>query len=128
MPVIDWPIHEASQMVVISSSSEFEKTNVRTPPTRAHSGESASAWRPIFCSSSSSVPSLPGSLDSGEPRWISQTVKRMKSVNWRYSDCQFSSTATPKFDEVTYEIQATASSLCVICSALNSCQPAIDCS
>jgi hypothetical protein len=40
-------------------------------------------------------------LDSGEPRWTSHTVNRMKSVNWRYSDSQFSSTATPKFDEVT---------------------------
>jgi hypothetical protein len=32
-------------------------------------------------------------LDSGEPFWMNQTVSRMKSVNWRYSDCQFSVTA-----------------------------------
>ena len=36
------------------------------------------------------APPCPSSFDSGEPRWSSQTVSRMNSVNWRYSDCQFS--------------------------------------
>ena len=39
------------------------------------------------------------SFDSGEPRWSSHTVNRIMSVNWRYSDCQFSITSTPKSDE-----------------------------
>ena len=29
-------------------------------------------------------------LDSGEPFWTNQTVAKTNSVNWRYSDCQFS--------------------------------------
>ncbi|HET8592586.1 MAG TPA: hypothetical protein VFL56_02900, partial [Solirubrobacterales bacterium] len=37
-----------------------------------------------------SRPCLPGSFDSGEPRSTSQIVASMKSMNWRYSDCQFS--------------------------------------
>jgi hypothetical protein len=46
-------------------------------------------------------PSSPGCFDSGEPFWMNQTVSRMNSVNWRYSDCQFSVTAWAKLDVVT---------------------------
>ena len=67
---------------------------------RAHRGESSCAWAPTSCSSSDSPPSLPTSLDSGEPFCTNHTVKRMKSVNCRYSDCQFSVTAWAKLDDV----------------------------
>jgi hypothetical protein len=40
-------------------------------------------------------------LDSVEPRCTSHTVPRMKSVNCRYSDCQFSMTSTAYADDVT---------------------------
>jgi hypothetical protein len=40
-------------------------------------------------------------LDSGEPFWTNHTVATMKSVNCRYSDCQFSITACPKSAETT---------------------------
>jgi len=99
--VIACPSHEASQIAPITRSSEFEYTRVRQPPMRAQAGASASAWRPNFWSASDSVPASSGFLDSGEPRWMSQTVAKMNSENCRYSDCQFSSTSTPKSDERT---------------------------
>src|SRR4051812_7661025 len=100
-PATDWPIHDHSQTVPITSSSEFEYRKVRTPPAFAQLGDSAVACSPTFCSSSDSRPTLAGSLDSGDPRWISHTVPRMNSVNWRYSDCQFSSTSTAKDEDRT---------------------------
>jgi hypothetical protein len=39
-------------------------------------------------------------LDSGEPFCTNHTVNKIKRVNWRYSDCQFSVTACAKLDEV----------------------------
>ena len=71
------------------------------PATLAQPGEFCWACGPTFCRWSDSPPALSSSFDSGEPRWSSQTVSRMKSVNWRYSDCQFSITALPKSDETT---------------------------
>ncbi len=71
------------------------------PSTLAQRGEFCCACGPTFCLSSDSRPALSSSFDSGEPRCSSQTVNRMNSVNWRYSDCQFSITAFPKSDETT---------------------------
>ena len=73
----------------------------RRPWTLAQLGERASACAPTRCSSSDPRPGLSSSFDSGEPRCRSQIVVRMNSVNWRYSDCQFSSTAVPNADETT---------------------------
>ena len=50
---------------------------MRHPPAAAHAGESGRANRPTSCSSSLSLPSLPGFLDSEDPRWTSQTVRAM---------------------------------------------------
>ena len=58
---------------------------------------------PSFCFSSDSRPTSSGRFDSLEPRWTSQIVARMKSENWRNSDCQFSITDPPKSVEVTYD-------------------------
>src|SRR3954469_10274857 len=99
-PATAWAAHVDSQIAPMTSASELEYRAVRRPPTCAHRGESSSAWRPTFCSFSDSPPSLPGGLDSGEPRWTNQTVSRMYSVNWRYSDCQFSITSAMNDDEV----------------------------
>ena len=71
------------------------------PATFAQRGEFCCACGPTFCDWSDSRPALSSGFDSGEPRCTSQTVSRMKSVNWRYSDCQFSITALPKSDERT---------------------------
>jgi len=57
------------------------------------------AYAPTFCRWSDSRPPWSSSFDSGEPRWSSHTVNRIMSVNWRYSDCQFSITSTPKSEE-----------------------------
>lgn len=65
----------------------------------AQSGDSLSACSPTFCSSSDSRPCSPGFFDSGEPRSTNQIVASMKSMNCRYSDCQFSITALPKSEE-----------------------------
>src|SRR3954451_23882985 len=112
-PVTADAAHDASQMSVMTVTSEREKSPVRHPP-RAHRGESASACSPTCCSSSDSTPSSPGSLDSVDPRWTSQTVARMYSVNCRYSDCQFSMTSTQKAEEVTYRGSESVGSLCAI--------------
>ena len=71
------------------------------PRARAHFGESWSACSPIFWSASDWVPTSSTFLDSGEPFCTNQTVATMKSVNWRYSDCQFSITAWPKSADTT---------------------------
>jgi hypothetical protein len=71
------------------------------PSTFAQRGEFCCAYGPTFCASSDSSPALSSSFDSGEPRWRSQTVSKTNSVNWRYSDCQFSITAFPNSDETT---------------------------
>src|SRR3954447_25575017 len=89
-----------SQIEAMTSTSELEYTRVRHPPAAAHFGESGLACSPTFCSASDSPPSLPRSLDSGEPFWTSHTVTSAKSVNCRYSDCQFSITSTAKDDDV----------------------------
>ena len=73
---------------------------MRQPPALAHLGESGLTCSPTSCCSSDWAPSSPGCLDSGEPFWMNQTVSRMNSVNWRYSDCQFSVTACAKLDVV----------------------------
>src|SRR4051812_11439047 len=99
-PVTACATHEPTQIAVITISSEFEYTRVCHPPAFAHFGESGSAYSPIFWSSSDSPPALPSSLDSVEPRSTSHTVPRMNSVNWRYSDCQFSMTSTTNDDDV----------------------------
>ena len=91
---------------------------MRRPPTFAHSGESGSACSPIFCCSSDSCPASSGFFDSVDPRWISQIVARMKSVNWRYSDCQFSITSTQKTDEATYRPSVSGSAWWATCSWL----------
>jgi hypothetical protein len=78
----------------------LENSHRRQPPASAHFGESSSAYRPTFWSRSDSAPTLSSSLDSGDPFCTSQTVRKMNRKNWRYSDCQFSSTSTPKLAEV----------------------------
>jgi hypothetical protein len=47
------------------------------------------------------VPTASSFFDSVDPFWTSHTPVRMKIVNCRYSDCQFSITAWPNDDEVT---------------------------
>ena len=89
-PVTDWASHDQSQIVAMTRTSELEYTQSRQPPALAQRGESGLACLPSICCSSLSPPSSPGCLDSVEPFWMNQTVSRMKSVNWRYSDCQFS--------------------------------------
>jgi hypothetical protein len=42
----------------------------------------------------------------------------MKSMNWRYSDCQFSITACPNADEVRYLPREIVGSPCATCSWL----------
>jgi hypothetical protein len=84
---------EAKKIAVITMRSELEKTLVRNPPTFAHAGEFRWACGPISCLWSDSSPMSSGFFDSFEPRWTSQTVAMMKTVNWRNSDCQFSITA-----------------------------------
>src|SRR3954469_20549204 len=76
-PVTDWPNQDNSQIVTIAISSEFEYSRVVRPPAAAQRGESGRACSPTSWSSSDSPPSLPSSLDSGEPRWRNQTVSRM---------------------------------------------------
>jgi hypothetical protein len=57
----------------------------------------------------------------------------MNSTNWRYSDCQFSISACPKLEDVTYRPRDSVSGCwsinraCAISSLLYSCQPAIAC-
>jgi hypothetical protein len=48
----------------------------------------------------------------------------MKSVNCRYSDCQFSITPTPNSDEVRYRINEILGSPWRSCSSLKSACPA----
>jgi hypothetical protein len=105
--------------------SERENSAVRQPPVRAHVGDSSSACGPTCCSSSDSVPSLPGSLESEEPRCTSQTVAKTYRENCRYSDCQFSMTSTPKDDEVTWSRKDTVGRPFATCRALWSAVPAI---
>src|SRR3954454_13673354 len=99
-PVTDCPNHDSSQIVAITITSEFEYSAVRSPLVRAHRGESDRACSPTSWSSSDSGPASSSCFDSGEPFCTNQTVSRMYSVNCRYSDCQFSSTALPKADDV----------------------------
>src|SRR3954447_22178764 len=61
--------------------SDHEYTFVRTPPARAHAGDSSSAYRPTFWSWSLSRPDSSTALDSGEPRCTNQTVAAMYSRN-----------------------------------------------
>src|SRR3954447_7063613 len=99
-PVIAWANQVAGQMLVIVISSECEYSHRRRPAIFAQRGESGLACSPIIWSSSDSRPSLPSCLDSVEPFCTSQTVNSTKSVNCRYSDCQFSMTSTQNEDEV----------------------------
>ena len=85
----------------MTATSEFSYSVLLTPDTVAQPGESARAWRPTRWSSSDSPPPWSSDFDSGEPFWSSHTVSRMKSVNCRYSDCQFSITAAAYAEEVT---------------------------
>src|SRR6476659_10471575 len=57
--------------------SELEYRAVRQPPARAHLGEFLLACAPSFCCWSSSPPLSSTGLDSGDPRWTSQTVRTM---------------------------------------------------
>src|SRR3712207_3835246 len=82
-PATDCANQDQSQIVAITMTSELEYSARRQPRARAHFGESGRACSPTNCSSLDSPPSSPTALDSGEPFWTSQTVKRMKSVNWR---------------------------------------------
>lgn len=91
---------------------------MRHPPTRAHSGESGCACSPTSCFSSESVPSSPGFFDSDDPRCTSQIVSRMKSVNSRYSDCQFSAMSTAKEEDVTYRSHEISCSPAVLAAWL----------
>src|SRR5919109_2052965 len=94
-PVTEWANHEPIQIVPMTIRSEFEYRNSLMPRVFAHFGEEACACSPIFWSRSDSRPTLSGSFDSGDPFCTNQTVATMKSVNCRYSDCQFSITAWP---------------------------------
>src|SRR3954452_5436757 len=100
-PAIPWAGHVDSQMLRMTRTNEFEYTAVRQPPTFASLGEFGLACAPIICFSSVSTPSSPGCLDSVDPRCTNQTVASTYSVNWRYSDCQFSITSAMNDDDVT---------------------------
>jgi hypothetical protein len=50
----------------------------------------------------------------------SQIVARMNSENWRYSDCQFSSIATPKLDETMNRPKEIGSPSCATRTSLYS--------
>jgi hypothetical protein len=67
----------------------------------AHFGPSSGAYPSSFCFCFDSSPTSSSGFDSFDPFWTSQIVARMKSVNWRNSDCQFSSTLPPKSGEKT---------------------------
>src|SRR3954469_10119784 len=99
-PATDCANQDQSQIVAITMTSELEYNASRRPRTLAQLGESCLACSPTSCSSSDSPPSWPTSWDRGEPFWTSHTVRRMNSVNWRYSDCQFSVTACAKLEVV----------------------------
>src|SRR5215210_1216500 len=90
---------EAKKIAVIASSSEFSYTRRRQSFSFAHRGALPGACLPTFASSSVSSPASFNAFDSVEPFWTSQTVTRMKRVNWRNSDCQFSITLPPKSEE-----------------------------
>ena len=45
-------------------------------------------------------------------------------MNCRYSDCQFSSSALPKLEEVRYRPSEMVVSWCAVAWSLKSCQPA----
>ena len=83
--------------------------------------------RPICCCAFDSSPASSSSFDSFDPFWTSQIVARMKSENWRNSDCQFSITAPPKSVEVTYDHQETGAPPCSAWTALYAFRPANDC-
>ena len=74
---MDWASQDSRNSPPITSASERENRAVRQPPALAHFGESALAWAPTCCFSSDSGPISSGCLDSGEPRWTSQTVAKM---------------------------------------------------
>src|SRR5687767_9183109 len=99
--VTDWANHDPTKSSAITSRSEFSYTSVRRPPTFAQRGASPGAYPRTCCFWSDSRPASSSRLDSFEPFWTSQTVARMKVVNWRNSDCQFSITAWPNADDVT---------------------------
>ena len=75
----------------------------------------------------SSMPSLPSSFDSGEPRCTSQIVAAMYRKNCRYSDCQFSATSTANADDVTNRSQPIWLSPWLSCSWLYTASPVSDC-
>jgi hypothetical protein len=110
----------------MSRTSEFEYTVVLHPPAFAHAGDPGSTCSPSFCSSSDSAPALSSFFDSGEPFWTSQTVIRMNSVNWRYSDCQFSVTSTQNADDCTHRHSEMVSSWWATWSWLKSAWPTND--
>src|SRR3954454_9436860 len=76
-PVTDCPNHDSSQIVAITITSEFEYSAVRSPPVRAHRGESVRACSPTRCSSSDWLSAWSSSFDSGELFCRNQTVSRM---------------------------------------------------
>lgn len=73
-PAIDGASHDSTKTRPITRPSEREYRVRRSPRALAQAGESSWACSPTIWSSSDSVPALPISLDSGEPRWTSQTV------------------------------------------------------
>src|SRR3954452_4364607 len=114
-PAIDWVSQDSRKITPMTRPRELENSVVRSPPTRAHFGELASAYRPIFCCSSDSIPMSSREVDSGEPFCTSQTVRKMKRKNCRYSDCQFSATSTPKLADVTYRPNEMGSMPSAVC-------------
>lgn len=82
--------------------------------------------RPICCRAFDSSPASPRTFDSFEPFWMNQIVARIKSENWRNSDCQFSITEPPKSVEVTYDHQETGEPPCSALTALYLFLPAND--
>src|SRR5919107_5675140 len=117
-PAIDWASQDPRKIKPITRPSEFEYRVRRNPSTFAHPGESSSANRPTFCSSSDSSPASSSFFDSGEPFCSSHTVKKMYRKNCRYSDCQFSATSAPKLADVTYRASEMGSRPSVSCSWL----------
>jgi hypothetical protein len=54
---------------IMRKPSDRENTVVRHPPARTQAGESLRAYFPTFCSSSVSMPTSSGFLDSADPSW-----------------------------------------------------------
>src|SRR5215207_1088389 len=101
-PATDCASQEPRKSSPIVSPREWEKTVRRQPVALAQGGESLSACRPTFWSSSDSRPTSSTGLDSVDPRCTNHTVASTNTKNCRYSDCQFSATSTANDDEVTY--------------------------